>query len=256
MGRPCPSSSKRSTEPSTADVDRSARCRLSARRVMPAIPRWSCRLSSPLRAEAKRDTSAGHREAQGDHAFPGVVVHESRRLGEPEWTDDGGLPCTEDARSAIDAAVWQPWPRFACRMVAAAVQQRLCTPRTLTARCDTSDGCDTRLICVKRSCDIRGASQRSERDRPDTPSAAGSACRRRAADEAADRARWLALPRCRVGVCLRRRRVVLEVDGAHHWTLRIGRPTCGRERGIVIGRRWVLRATSVEVRLEPRHDRR
>ena len=63
--------------------------------------------------------------------FAGVVVHESRRLGEARWTHDRGLTRTEDPRSVIDAAAWQPWPRFACLMLAAAVQQRVCTPAEL-----------------------------------------------------------------------------------------------------------------------------
>jgi hypothetical protein len=63
--------------------------------------------------------------------FPDVVVHESRRLGEARWTEDRGLGRTENSRSVIDAAAWQPWPRFACLMLVAAVQQRLCTPADL-----------------------------------------------------------------------------------------------------------------------------
>ena len=63
--------------------------------------------------------------------FAGVVVHESRRLGEARWTRDRGLTRTEDPRSVIDAAAWQPWPRFACLMRAAAVQQRVCAPAEL-----------------------------------------------------------------------------------------------------------------------------
>ena len=39
--------------------------------------------------------------------FPGVVVHESRRLAEERWTRDRGLARTEDPRSVIDAAAWQ-----------------------------------------------------------------------------------------------------------------------------------------------------
>lgn len=62
---------------------------------------------------------------------PGVIVHESRRL-QPEFQMRvQGLPCTGIAQSALDAAAWQPWPRFACAMVAAVVQQRLCTPADL-----------------------------------------------------------------------------------------------------------------------------
>jgi hypothetical protein len=44
--------------------------------------------------------------------FPGVVVHESRRLGEEPWTRGGGLARTEVPRSVIDAAAWQPWPHL------------------------------------------------------------------------------------------------------------------------------------------------
>lgn len=62
---------------------------------------------------------------------PMITVHESRRV-RPEYHGQvQGLPCTEVARSAIDAAAWQPWPRFACAQVAAAVQQRLCTAEDL-----------------------------------------------------------------------------------------------------------------------------
>jgi hypothetical protein len=63
--------------------------------------------------------------------LPDVVVHESRRV-KPEWhVRDDGLPRTPVARSAIDAAAWQPWPRFACAMMAAVVQQRLATAHEL-----------------------------------------------------------------------------------------------------------------------------
>ena len=58
-------------------------------------------------------------------------MHESRRLKPECHVRDAGLPCTAAARSAIDAAAWQPWPRFACAMLAAVVQQRLCTVNDL-----------------------------------------------------------------------------------------------------------------------------
>ena len=64
-------------------------------------------------------------------ALAGVRLHESRRL-DPAWLRSvGGLPVTEVPRSAIDAAAWQKWPRFACLMMAAVVQQRLCTAAEL-----------------------------------------------------------------------------------------------------------------------------
>ena len=64
---------------------------------------------------------------------PAVVVHESRRVDAIQHVTRAGLPCTSIERSAIDAAAWQPWPRFACAMVAAVVQQRLSTAQRLEA---------------------------------------------------------------------------------------------------------------------------
>ena len=45
--------------------------------------------------------------------------------------------------------------------------------------------------------------------------------------------------------------VVLEIDGRHHMNVMHWQEDMRRERGIVISRRWVLRATSLEIRLEP-----
>lgn len=65
--------------------------------------------------------------------MPGVRLHESRRLRVDEIVHMNGLPRTETARSVLDAAAWQPYPRFACLMVAAAVQQRVTTAAHLDA---------------------------------------------------------------------------------------------------------------------------
>jgi hypothetical protein len=59
--------------------------------------------------------------------FLGVKVHESRRVREDEHEHRSELPRTPVARSAVDAAAWQPWPRFAATMLAMVVQQQLCT---------------------------------------------------------------------------------------------------------------------------------
>jgi hypothetical protein len=61
----------------------------------------------------------------------GVRVPESRRLRSEQLIVVDGLPCTGAARSAIDAAAWQPFPRFACAMVAAVVQQGLASAAEL-----------------------------------------------------------------------------------------------------------------------------
>jgi hypothetical protein len=124
--------------------------------------------------------------------FPGVVVHESRRLGEERWTGGSGLARTEVPRSVIDAAAWQPWPRFARLVLPSAVQQRACTPTEFEQ----------------------------------------------------------ALAGLRVGPTLGEI-VVLEIDGGHHIDVVHWQADMRRERGIVISRRWVLRATTLEVRLGP-----
>ena len=44
--------------------------------------------------------------------------------------------------------------------------------------------------------------------------------------------------------------IVLEIDGAHHMDVAHWQADMKRERQIVIGRRWVLRASSYEARAE------
>ena len=65
--------------------------------------------------------------------FGGVQVHESRRLHPEQAVVTDGLPRTPTAGAVLDAAAWQPYPRFAATMVAAAVQQRLVTAAELDA---------------------------------------------------------------------------------------------------------------------------
>ena len=63
----------------------------------------------------------------------GVKVHESRRFGPRDVVPIGGYPATPLPRSALDAAAWQPFRRYASGLLAAVVQQRLCTPDELAA---------------------------------------------------------------------------------------------------------------------------
>src|SRR6478735_8889689 len=56
------------------------------------------------------------------HRFPGVTIHESRRLAPLDIVTHQALPCTRPARSAIDGAAWQPSRRYACALLAAVVQ--------------------------------------------------------------------------------------------------------------------------------------
>jgi hypothetical protein len=182
--------------------------------------------------------------------FPGVVVHESRRLGEPRWTDDRGLRRTEDSRSVIDAAAWQPWPRFACLMLAAAVQQRLCTPADLEHALSYVGRVRHKAYLRVALGDIaRGAHSLGELDVAAVCRRFGLAPPQRQMKRRDRGGGWRFLdcewdlPSGEV--------VVLEIDGGHHMDVAYWQDDIRRERGIVISRRWVLRATSLEVRLEP-----
>jgi hypothetical protein len=182
--------------------------------------------------------------------FSGVVVHESRRLGEARWIEDRGLRRTEDSRSVIDAAAWQPWPRFACLMLAAAVQQRLCTHAQLEYAMSYVGRVRHKAYLRMALADIAGgAHSLGELD-------VAAICRRfglvppqRQVRRRVRDGGWRFLdcewdlPSGEI--------VVLEIDGTHHMDVAHWQADMRRERGVVISRRWVLRATSLEVRLEP-----
>jgi hypothetical protein len=180
----------------------------------------------------------------------GVVVHESRRVDSARHVRREGLSCTAVERSALDAAAWQPWPRFACAMVAAVVQQRLTTAERLevelgrvgrirhkahlrAALRDIAGGAealselDLRQLC--RRFRLAPPSHQRRRKGPDG--------RLRYLD-----AEWR-LPEGRL--------LVLEVDGAHHLDVVHWQADMRRERTVVLSGRRVLRATSFEVRAEP-----
>lgn len=182
--------------------------------------------------------------------WPGLVVHESRRVQPEDHVSRDGLRCTDVARSTLDAGAWQPWPRFACALLAAVVQQRLCTP-------DQIDDALRRAGRIRHKAHLRaalrdvaaGAGALSELD-------LGRLCRRfglqvpdrqtvrRGAD---GRRRYLdaewQLPDGR--------RVVLEVDGSHHLSVEHWQADMRRDRALVVAGATVLRATALELRLEP-----
>ena len=183
-------------------------------------------------------------------AHPMIVVHESRRLKPEYHVEAAGLPCTDIARSTIDAAAWQPWPRFACAMLAAVVQQRLCTVDDLDAAMRYVGRVRHKAHLREAIRDIRGGSEAlSEIDLI-------RVCRRfgliepdRQVKRTDQHGRFRYLDaewKLEDG-----RRVVLEVDGAHHVDVPSWQADMRRERAVVIGGAQVLRATSVEVRVEP-----
>ena len=60
------------------------------------------------------------------HAPAWVKLHESRRFRPADILHAArAVPRTRPARSIIDAATWSKWPRRACAILCAAVQQRL-----------------------------------------------------------------------------------------------------------------------------------
>jgi hypothetical protein len=58
---------------------------------------------------------------------PWAKVHESRRFQPEDIAAGSAPPRTRTPRSIIDAATWSKWPRRACAILCAAVQQRLAT---------------------------------------------------------------------------------------------------------------------------------
>jgi hypothetical protein len=181
--------------------------------------------------------------------MPGVRVHESRRLRIEDFVQTRGLARTATERSVLDAAAWQPFPRFACLMVAAAVQQRLTTAARLDAAMSAVGRIRHKAYLRLAIADIAtGAESLGEIDlahlcRKFGLVAPNRQCPRR---DASGRWRYLDsewdLPNGEV--------VVLEVDGRHHLEVAHWEADMKRERSIVITRRWVLRATVFEMRLE------
>lgn len=183
------------------------------------------------------------------HRHPDVVVHESRRLRPEHHVRTAGLTRTATARSALDAAAWQPWPRFACALLAAVVQQRLCTAAALEEALATVGRIRHKAHLRAVLGDIAGGSEAiSEVDlvrlcrrfhllEPDRQT------RRR---DAAGRLRYLDGTWVVEGQGL----LVLEVDGAHHLDVAHWEADMRRERGLVVSGARVLRATSIEVRLD------
>lgn len=180
----------------------------------------------------------------------GIRLHESRRLHDGDVLRQQGLPCTKTARSVLDAAAWQPYPRFACLMVAAAVQQRITTPPRLEAALSSIGRIRHKAYLRLAVADVAGGAhalgeidlaalcRRFGLKQPD---------RQRRRRDPAGRIRYLdaewELPEGEI--------VVLEVDGAHHRDAVHWEADMKRERQLVISRRWVLRATAFEIRLEP-----
>ncbi len=184
------------------------------------------------------------------HRWPGLVVHESRRVQPDEHVCRAGLRCTPPARSVLDAAAWQPWPRFAGALLAAAVQQRLCTV-------DEVDVALQRIGRIRHKAHLRealrdiagGAEAASELDLARLCRQFGLLAPNRQVRRRSPEGRWRYLDA--EWVLSDGRRIVLEVDGAHHLDVEHWQADIRRDRALVAGGAAVLRATSLELRLEP-----
>lgn len=181
--------------------------------------------------------------------LPGVQVHESRRFDEADITACNGLPRTSAPRSAVDGGAWQPWPRFACGLLAATVQQRVCTASQLSMALAKAGRVRHKAHMQLALNDIAGGAESlGEIDVADL-------CRRyRLAQPTRQRRRKDASGRWRYLDCEWELPdgtiVVLEIDGSHHLSVEHWEADIKRERGVVISGRRALRATVVEVRLE------
>lgn len=181
--------------------------------------------------------------------LPDVRIHESRRFTPSDIVARRGLPRTTPARSAVDAAAWQPWPRYACALVAAVVQQRLCTVRQLQEALAAAGHIRHKAHLTLALRDIAGGAESlGEIDIADL-------CRRHHVvpptrqSRRRDRSgRWRYLD-C-IWELADGSVVVLEIDGSHHLSVEHWEADIKREREVVIGGSRVLRATTVELRLE------
>ncbi|QWZ08256.1 endonuclease domain-containing protein [Nocardioides panacis] len=185
------------------------------------------------------------------HRFPGVKVHESRRFAPADVVVAPGVPRLPAARSAVDAGAWQPFPRYACGVLAAVVQQRLCSARDLDAALQSVGRVRHKQAMRLAVDDIAGGAEAlGEID-------VAAMCRRfdlrppqrqRVRPDRTGRRRYLD---CEWELA-DGRIVVLEVDGSHHARVEHWEADLSRERGIVASGRTVLRCTATEARYHQR----
>jgi hypothetical protein len=148
------------------------------------------------------------------------------------------------------AAAWQPFPRFACLMLAAVVQQGLtCAERLSDALREVGQVRHKAYMRLALSDIGQGAQSLGELD-------LAAVCRKFdlvPPDRQQIRRDSRGRPRYRDAEwrLASGEIVVLEIDGSHHLDVANWQADMKRERSIVTSRRWVLRATTFEIRLEP-----
>jgi hypothetical protein len=190
------------------------------------------------------------RRGSAYHRFPGVHVHESRRFRVTDVVATDGIPRLTAARSAVDAGAWQPSARYACGVLAAVVQQRICLPADLGEALRTVGRVRHKRAMRLAVADITGGAEAlSEIDIATLCRRSGlqPPYRQRVRTDRQGRRRYLDCE----WVLDDGRVVVLEVDGAHHLLVEHWEADIRRERDVVLSGRHVLRATANEARHDP-----
>lgn len=177
-----------------------------------------------------------------------VKLHESRRFGPDDIASGSAPPRTGTPRAVIDSATWTQYPRRACAILCAAVQQRLVTAGELEIELAAAG--HVRHVAIMRSIlgDIGGGGHTlGEIDLAPLARRAGLGPprRQRMRREGDGRLRWLDvefdLPD---GTTL-----VVEVDGRGHMSVANWLDDAHRDNEVVIDGHPVLRFPSLTVRL-------
>lgn len=183
-------------------------------------------------------------------SYEWLRVHESRRVRPAEQVLVGGMPATPIAQSAVDAAAWQPYPRFAWALVDAVVQQRLVTPAELDEALRTVGRVRHKAVLRAAVADLcAGGTTTGEADVVRMCRRFGLQLPRRQVPrrDRTGRLRFLDAE----WISIDGQRIVLEVDGSHHMEVAHWQADLERERGVVITGARVLRTTNMELRLSP-----
>lgn len=177
-----------------------------------------------------------------------VKLHESRRFSETDILLGSAPPRTRAPRAIIDAATWSKWPRRACAILCAAVQQRLVTATQLADELRKAG--PIRHVAIMREIlgdSAGGGHTLAEIELGRLARKAGLAAPRRQQlrREANGKVRWLDaefdLPDGTV--------LVVEIDGAVHILPESWWDDADRQNEVVIGKQPVLRFPSLTVRL-------
>jgi hypothetical protein len=179
-----------------------------------------------------------------------VKLHESRRFSECDINPVMYPPRTRAARAIVDGATWSRYPRRACAILCAGVQQRLVTSEQLATELRLAGR--IRHIRIMREIlgDIAGGGHTlAEIDLGALAARAGlpPPRRQRTRKEFGGTVRYLDaefdLPDGDV--------LVVEIDGRGHMEVQTWIDDADRQNEVVIDGRVVLRFPSLTVRLEP-----